>query len=129
MKRDIIVPQVEWTEVYGNPFSKGIAYPMLSESGYVYATHTRLLGNPGYKQFCQVRYDRKYVLAYLANKIIKPLRPLDRDGIKSLIEAAIDFYLQSSSIGEFIAVDESGNWTVSNGDSKDDGNNADSKTK
>ena len=70
MESKSVVPRVSWTEVYGNPFSKGLNHVMLAESGYVYATHARLIGNPAIKVFCQIHYDRKYVLAYLERKIV-----------------------------------------------------------
>ncbi|MGL5805394.1 MAG: hypothetical protein ACRC11_08115 [Xenococcaceae cyanobacterium] len=119
MESKSVVPRVSWTEVYGNPFSKGLNHGMLAESGYVYATHARLIGNPAIKVFCQIHYDRKYVLAYLERKIIRALMPLNKKRFLKLMEAVWDYHERNDSIGSFFDVDESGNWTVSNRDSVD----------
>jgi hypothetical protein len=92
MNSENMIPRVSWTEVYGNPFAKGLNYAMLAEAGFVYATHTRLLSNPSVKVFCQIHYDRKYVLAYLERKIIRALMPLKKESFLSLMESAFSSF-------------------------------------
>lgn len=120
MNNDSVVPRVSWKEVYGNPFSKGLNNAMLSDAGFIYATHARLLSNPNIKTFCQIHYDRNYVLAYLERKIIKSLAPLNKSLFLKLMESAWKYHERVNPLEYLFEIDDLGNWTVSNCDSMDE---------
>ncbi len=95
---------------------QGIKLRNVNRSWFVYATHARLLSNPSIKVFCQIHYDRKYVLAYLERKIIRALMPLEKESFFNLMESAWKYYERNNNLESFLDLEKLENWTVTKTD-------------
>ena len=79
--------ELYWTESTRNRFSKALHGAMLTPQGYKFLMGIKPIGSPE-KQFFNVKYDREYILEWLAIKFFKPLECVDQDELESLLNEA-----------------------------------------
>ena len=85
----INIPYTSWKELKGNKYAKSLELAMLTEQGYI--NPQRMGGNQHKKgEYCNVIYDRDYIVAYLTHKVIKPLTGTKKEEINLLIQQAYD---------------------------------------
>ncbi len=84
--------EVSWTEIQGNRFSRGLHQLMLKEKGYPITQKSRVIGAGKFgSEYVVINYDRNYVIAWLATKVIKPLCNCGTVGISNLLEEAWNY--------------------------------------
>ena len=84
--------EVSWTEIQGNKFSKGLHPSMLQSHGYPVTMKNRVIDNRrNGSEYVIINYDRNYVVAWLATKVIKPLCNSGVIGISNLLEEAWNY--------------------------------------
>ena len=80
---------VHWTMLQGNRWSKSLHGAMLLDSGYLVTQKVAVIGKARSDvSFSVVKYDREYVIGWLASKVIKPLGNEGIDGVIKLVEQA-----------------------------------------
>lgn len=73
-----------WQQLQGNKYLKALHPAMLSDYGYRTTIKTRLVGGSKFNsQYLTVLYDRDYVVAWLASRLIKPLQ---NQGLECILE-------------------------------------------
>ncbi len=62
---------------------------MLTKEGYLSTMRARVIGKPKTNSdFVTIKFDRDYVLLWLATKVIKPLTNEGIDGVNELLKEA-----------------------------------------
>ena len=78
---------VSWRDLTGNKYNKAINPAMLNEQGYIRIFKVRTIKNPE-TRYCFVKFDRDYVISFLAVKVIRPLLSTSFTNISDLVFAA-----------------------------------------
>ena len=80
---------VPWQDIQGNKYIKSINPSMLTKGGYLSTMRARIVGNSRTNSdFVTIKFDRDYVLLWLATKVIKPLTNEGIDGVNELLKEA-----------------------------------------
>lgn len=80
---------IHWKDLQGNKWSKSLHPAMLNPDGFRMTQKVRTTGESSYGgKYSVVVYDRKYVIGWLASKVIKPLSNEGIKGIVALIKEA-----------------------------------------
>ena len=86
---------ISWRDLPGNKYIKALDPAMCSDAGYVNLQRVRKKGEDK-RRFCNVQYDKTYLLEIVARKLVKPLFVLGKDNLIDLIQEAWDKYEQDS---------------------------------
>jgi hypothetical protein len=84
---------ISWKDLTGNKFSVALHPAMDSEDGYHRQQLIRRVGEASKTAFV-IRYDRAYLLRYLATKICRPLFSCGKERAVQLIAKAWDLHYQ-----------------------------------
>lgn len=87
---------INWKQLIGNKWSKGIDSAMASKAGYVAYQKMKLPGEKMARPF-KVIYDEEYLLGYILRKILLPLSYLGEVKAKEIIAKAWDLYEEESA--------------------------------
>lgn len=87
--------QISWKVMVGNRFTKTLAPAMGSEAGYIKTSTVRRIGDDTKSTFL-VKYDRDYLIAYIARLICKPLFVYGKDKVLALVDEAWDYIYGAS---------------------------------
>ncbi len=80
---------VPWQDIQGNRYIKSLNPSMLTKEGYLSTMRARVIGKPKTNSdFVTIKFDRDYVLLWLATKVIKPLTNEGIDGVNELLKEA-----------------------------------------
>ncbi len=80
---------VPWQKIQGNKYIKSLNPSMLKKEGYVSTMRARVIGKPkSNSDFVTVKFDRNYVLSWLATKVIRPLTNEGLDEVTELFKEA-----------------------------------------
>lgn len=85
---------ISWEVLVGNRFTKTLDPAMLSQEGFVKSSSVRRTGDAT-KSLFLVRYDREYVIMYIARHICRPLSILGKEKVLKLINEAWDYWLDN----------------------------------
>ena len=89
------IKPITWRERWGNKLNRGLHSAMLHEESYHKRAFVRLLD--GEEAYCQIEYDKEYVLAYLAKKVCEPFDSLGLETLLDLIKEAYSHYQQEGT--------------------------------
>ena len=78
---------ITWRELRGNRYNRGLNLAMLHEEKY-HKWMLVALRQGEKKTYCEVEYDKEYVLNYLIKKVCKPFDSLGLDALLELVREA-----------------------------------------
>lgn len=78
---------ISWKDLPGNKYSKSLDAAMASKQGYTVIHKVKKCHSPT-EAFCNVVYDRDYVVQFLIKKVLFSLASLGKEAIDGLINEA-----------------------------------------